>query len=120
GGNWDSREIYLWDHAGRQRDCVRNPNGNAYQDLKFHSGHLVGDGLLPGRAGAIDWMEIPSLRLICRLKAGRTDRNVPYTQEGMAVAGNELLLLPEDGPSRLFVFRLDSAPCVQLHGGSTP
>lgn len=119
GGNWDSREIYLWDYAGRQRDCVRNPNGNAYQDLKFHSGSLVGGGLLPGREGAIDWMEFPSLRLLCRLKAGRTDRNVPYTQEGMAVTGNELLLLPEDAPSRLFAFRLGAAPCALLHVGST-
>jgi glycerophosphoryl diester phosphodiesterase len=110
GGNWDSREIYLWDYAGKQRDRIANPNANAYQDLKFASGMLVGGGLLPGREGAIDWMEFPSLRLARRMKAGRTDRHVPYTQEGMAIAGQELLLLPEDAPSRLFVFRLGTAP----------
>ncbi len=110
GGNWDSREIYLWDHAGKPRGRMANPNGNAYQDLKFVFGKLVGGGLLPGHAGAIDWMEFPSLRLVRRLKAGRTDRGVPYTNEGMALVGGELLLLPEDAPSRLFAFRLDAAP----------
>jgi glycerophosphoryl diester phosphodiesterase len=110
GGNWDSREIYLWDHTGKQRDRMANPNGNAYQDLKIVSGKLVGGGLLPGRAGAIDWMEFPSLRLLRRLKAGRTDRGVTFTNEGMALVGGELLLLPEDAPSRLFAFRLNAAP----------
>ena len=40
----------------------------------------------------------------CRLSAGNNDRGVPYTREGMAFRGNRILLLPEDGPSRLFVF----------------
>ena len=34
-------------------------------------------------------------------------RGVPYTQEGMAVRGNRLFLLPEDGSSRLFEFQLE-------------
>lgn len=110
GGNWDSREIYLWDHAGNQRQRIANPHGNAYQDLKFVVGKLVGGGLLPGREGAIDWMDFPSLRLARRINAGRTDRNVPYTNEGMALDRGELLLVPEDTPSRLFVYRLDAAP----------
>jgi len=110
GGNWDSREIYLWDHAGKQRDRIANPNGNSYQDLKLVSGRLVGGGLLPGGEGAIDWLEFPSLRLVRRIKTGRTDRNVIYTNEGMALDRGELLLVPEDAPSRLFVYRLDAAP----------
>jgi hypothetical protein len=30
----------------------------------------------------------------------------PKGVEGISVRGNQVLLLPEDGPSRLFVFRL--------------
>jgi hypothetical protein len=31
-----------------------------------------------------------------------------YTGEGMALKGRDLYVVPEDGPSRLFHFRLDS------------
>jgi hypothetical protein len=31
---------------------------------------------------------------------------VILTHEGMAIAGGKLYLLPEDGPSRLFVYQL--------------
>lgn len=114
GGNWNSVEIYVWDYAGKQRSVITNPNANAYQDLKFVSGKLAGGGLLAGRVGAIDWMEFPSLRLERRIKAGRTDRGEPFTREGMAIYGSELLLLPEDAPSRLFVYRLDTAAPLRL------
>ena len=76
-------------------------------DLKFVNGKLVGGGLLPGKVGAVDWLEWPSFRLEKRVTAGRTDRGVPYTNEGMAVRGDRLFLLPEDGPSRLFEFRVE-------------
>jgi hypothetical protein len=105
GGNWDSRDIYVWDLQGRLQRKVSNPAGNAYQDAKFVGGELVGSGLLTAdRSGAIDWLEFPSLRLVRRITAGTTDRGVPYTREGMAIRGRSLYLLPEDGASRLFEF----------------
>lgn len=106
GGNWDSREFYVWDRRGRLLRKVPNPTGNSYQDLKFTGGRLVGSGLLADRTGAIDWMEYPSLKLVRRIAAGKTDRGVMYTNEGMAVRGRRLLLLPEDSASRLFEFDL--------------
>jgi hypothetical protein len=108
GGNWDSRQFYVWDKNGKLLRKVENPAGNGYQDLKFVNGKLVGGGLLPGKVGAVDWLEWPSLRLEKRVHAGKTDRGVPYTNEGMAVRGDRLFLLPEDGPSRLFEFRVDA------------
>ena len=105
GANWDSRDFYIWDRSGRLLRKVPNPTTNAYQDMKFVDGELVASGLLPGKAAAIDWLEYPSLRLIRRLTAGKSDRGVPYTSEGMAIRGGRLLLLPEDSPSRLFEFR---------------
>jgi hypothetical protein len=106
GGNWDSRLFYVWDKKGKLLRKVVNPTGNGYQDLKFVDGKLVGGGLLPGKVGAVDWLEWPSLRLEKRIQAGKTDRGVPYTNEGMAVRGNRVFLLPEDGPSRLFEFHV--------------
>jgi hypothetical protein len=107
GGNWDSRIFYVWDRSGKLLRKVENPTPNGYQDLKFAGGQLVGGGLLPGRVGAIDWLEWPSLKLVKRMEAGKTSRGVPFTNEGMAVRGDRLWLLPEDGPSRLFEFGLE-------------
>jgi hypothetical protein len=106
GGNWDSRELYVWDHSGKLRNKLTNPTGNSFQDVKFDGGVLVGSGLLPGRASAIDWLEFPSLRTLRRVTFGKTDRGEPYTREGMAIRDGLVYLLPEDGPSRLFTFRL--------------
>ncbi len=106
GGNWDSREFYVWNHRGELIRKVANTTTNAYQDMKFDSKHLVASGLLADHTGAIDWLEFPSMRMIRRIKMGQTDRGVPYTREGMAIREGQVLLLPEDGPSRLFIFRL--------------
>ena len=106
GGNWDSRELYVWDHGGKLLRKHANPTGNGFQDLKLTGGLLVGGGLLPGREGAIDWMEFPSLRPVRRMTTGKTDRGDPFTREGMAIRGRLLYLLPEDGPARLFTFEL--------------
>ena len=104
GGNWDSKEFYFWDRKGQLIRKVASDTANAYQDMKFESRQIVASGLFQDRSGAIDWLDYPSLRLIRRIKAGSTDRGVPFTREGMAIRGNQLLLLPEDGPSRLFIF----------------
>ncbi len=108
GGNWDSGELYVWDHSGKLQRKMTNPTRNAFQDVKLDNSILIASGLLPGKAGEIDWLEFPSLRLLRRVAVGKTDRSIPYTQEGMAIRNGLLYLLPEDGPgSRLFVFRLN-------------
>jgi hypothetical protein len=107
GGNWDSREFYVWNHHGKLIRKVASTTGNAYQDMKFHGGQLVASGVLSDGAGAVDWLDLSSLRLLRRLSAGVTDRGVLFTREGMAVSEDRLLLLPEDGPSRLFIFKLN-------------
>jgi hypothetical protein len=107
GGNWDSREFYVWNHRGKLIRKVPSSTGNAYQDMKLYEGQLVASGVLPDGAGAVDWLDLRSLRLLRRLSAGVTDRGVLFTREGMAITEDRLLLLPEDGPSRLFIFKLN-------------
>ena len=104
GGNWDSREFYVWDYQGRLIRTIHSETSNAYQDIKFDRPYLVASGLLADHTGALDWLELPSLHLSKRVKVGNTDRQQPLTREGMAIRQHQLVLLPEDDSSRLFVF----------------
>lgn len=106
GGNWDSRDFYVWDHRGTLIRKVTNETMNAYQDLKFRSGNIVASGVLPSRQGAIDWLEFPSMRLHHQMLVPNTDRSDSFTREGMTIFGDRLWLLPEDSPSRLFIFAI--------------
>jgi hypothetical protein len=94
----------VWTREGRLVRKIENRTGNRYQDIKITGGKLVASGKLSAREGAIDWLDLETFGLIRRITAGRTDRDVVYTNEGMALRGTRLYLLPEDGPSRLFVF----------------
>lgn len=107
-GNWDSRLLYVFNRQGRQVRVVKNPAPTRYQDMKFERGRLVGSGALGPKAGAIDWFAWPSMKLVDSRAAGATDRGIRYTEEGMALKGNDLYLVPEDGPSRMFRFALTS------------
>ena len=104
GGNWDSREFYVWDRQGKLIRTIANANQNAYQDMKFASPYVVASGLLADKTGAIDWLELPTLAMSRRVAVSSTDRGVPFTREGMAIHGDQLLLAPEDDPSRVFLF----------------
>ncbi len=106
GGNWDSRELYYWDKQGKLLERKSNPTGNRFQDLKLVGGELVGSGSLQATGGTVDWLDPKTLALRRRISGGKTDRGVSYMHEGMAIRGGVLYLLPEDGPSRLFAFRL--------------
>ena len=109
GGNWDSRDFYVWDHRGNLIRQVASETANAYQDLKFVAGSVVASGTMAGAKGAIDWLDLDSFRLDQRLMVDNTDRGASFTREGMTIFNDRLWLLPEDAPSRLFVFRLKLA-----------
>ena len=106
GGNWDATHLYRWRRDGTLIDKRENPTGTRYQDLKFEDGLLIGSGLGGPDRGRIDWLEPETLEVRRRIVTGATDRGVAYTHEGMAVRDGVLYLLPEDGPSRLFRFKL--------------
>jgi hypothetical protein len=103
GCNWDARVFYEWTFEG-VRTTEREHDGAArYQDLHWTPEGLLAGGLLGG-TGVIDRLAWPSLDLQERTVVGQTDRGVVLTHEGMAVSGDDLLLMPEDDPSRVFVY----------------
>jgi len=115
-GNWDSQLLYIFDLRDMARArTVSNPSPTRYQDMKFVQGQLVAGGSLTLWSGAVDWIDWPSMKRSRTLRAGAIGpirplgRGGPYTGEGMAIEGRDLYVVPEDGPSRLFHFRLDAA-----------
>jgi hypothetical protein len=107
-GNWGSRQFYVLKLSGNVARVFDNPSANQYQDIKFADGMLVASGVLSATSGAIDWYRWPSMKLVRSLRSGMTDTQKMFTNEGMALEGNNLYLVPEDGPSRLFHFVLVS------------
>jgi hypothetical protein len=114
-GNWNSKSLYIFDLSNEARvQVVPNPSRTRYQDMKFIDGQLVAGGSLTRRSGTIDWIDWPTMTLVRTLRTGATSgvkpfgHVRPYSAEGMALRGRELYVLPEDGPSRLFHFRLDA------------
>ncbi|WP_294197309.1 DUF6454 family protein [uncultured Sphingomonas sp.] len=100
-GNWDSRLLYIVDRDDPARvRTVPNRSGTRYQDMKFVDGTLVASGPRTWWSGTVDWLDWPSLTPRRSLRAGS------YTAEGMAIEGRDLYLAPEDGPSRVYRFRL--------------
>lgn len=116
-GNWDSRLLYVFDLAGKKPvRTVQNPSRTRFQDMKFADGQLVAGGALGLWNGTLDWIDPASMKVSQTLRAGAIGpvrpfgRGGPYTGEGMAIEGRDLYVVPEDGPSRLFHFKLDDAP----------
>lgn len=105
GGNWDSRKLYRWRKSGELTSVTDNPRSTSYQDLKLINGSLLGSGNVSPKLGSVEWLDPnDSYRLIRRIEMGVTDRGLPYTHEGMTIRSGRMYLLPEDDPSRLFVF----------------
>jgi len=112
GCNWDARRFYDWTFDGRQSQAVDHDGAARYQDLQWTSDGLLAGGLL-GDQGVIDLLEWPSLDLKERIVVEKTDRGTVLTAEGMAVSRGELLLMPEDDPSRVFVHKWAGAAVTE-------
>jgi hypothetical protein len=73
--------------------------------MKLAGESLIGSGLRGGE-GAVDWLHPKDLRLQRRIRAGKTSRGVALTHEGMAITNGRIYFVPEDGPSRVFIYAL--------------
>jgi len=106
--NWDARKIYTFTLDGKQQSVRNNPNATRYQDIKYRHGTIIASGLFPkGRAGgAVEWLDPETLMPLRVEPFALTDRGAPFNNEGMDLRHSRLYLLPEDAPSRLFIFHL--------------
>lgn len=104
GGSWSSRTLYQWTKAGQQLLKVPNPSPTEWQDLKMDGDLLLGSGGMTRDQGAVEWLTVPDFKLERRILTHKTDRNLTYSHEGMTLRQGKLYFLPEDAPSRLFVF----------------
>lgn len=104
--NWDARRVLEMSSGGRILTVRSNPTPYRIQDWKFRGGMLVASGLAPKGSSehAVVWLDPETLRVVRRIGAGVTGRGVPLTNEGLDFRGGTLFLLPEDAPSRIFVF----------------
>ena len=102
GGNWDSRDFYVWDHQGKLIRRVASMTGNSYQDIKVRGGKIAASGTIPGASGAVDWLDLATANLQGRTFVGSTSRGVSLAREGMTIFEGQVLFLPEDDDSRLF------------------
>lgn len=108
GANWDARRFYEWTLDGKLIRVRTNPTPWRFQDIKFRGGLVVGSAVAP--RGSTDhsvvWFDPETLEVKRTIATGLTDRGVPFTNEGIDQVSGKLYLLPEDAPSRLFIFRL--------------
>lgn len=108
GASWDARTIYEWTFDGKLIRRRVNPTPWRIQDWKYRDGALVCAAVAPRGSSehSVVWLDPETLEVRRTLPVGVTDRGVPFTNEGLDVRGGKLYLLPEDAPSRLFVFSL--------------
>ena len=101
--NWDSRTIYHFDLQGNLRSAIANPSPVAYQDLEWHAGHLWGVGQIgrgEQREGVVDVLDPADASLLHRYRLLGTTRSgtATFGREGFTRVGDNLFVLPEDGP----------------------
>jgi hypothetical protein len=114
-GNWDCRVIYRLDEKGKVLDKVDSPTGVAYQDFELHdrllwaAGRLKEDKRLVPVVDVIDtsnWKLQQRYTLRGELRSGGTD----FCREGFCKFGDDLYVMPEDGPkTTIYRFALPAA-----------
>ena len=104
--NWDARKLVEISPEGKVLRTRDNPTPLAIQDWKYRYGILVASAVTsagPNGAGVV-WLDPETLEVLKAAPAGVTDRGIPFTNEGLDSCDGTLYLLPEDTPSRIFVF----------------
>jgi hypothetical protein len=104
--NWDARKLIELSRDGKILRSRENPTPLAIQDWKYRYGLLVASAAPPAgtKAGSVAWIDPERLQVRKTVASGVTDRGIPFTNEGLDSRDGTLYVLPEDAPSRLFVF----------------
>ncbi len=113
--NWDSKLIRTLSKDGQLQREFSNPTGVAYQEMEWHDGLLWCAGNTKEKdetRSVVDLIDATTGQWTKRylLTGNRPDGSSDFAHEGFTKEGNQLWLLPEDGPkSTLYRFDL-SAP----------
>jgi hypothetical protein len=112
GTNWDTVNFYVWDWNGNLIEMVANPTDMAYQDCEFSDLYLICGGTKNGGGfGTIDYIDPESWTLVYRIEVGSTSLGHRLTREGLSLFGDEVFLLPEDGPdSEIMIYQVCGIP----------
>jgi len=114
--NWDARKVYEYTFEGTQIRVRDNPTAYRVQDWKYRYGALVGAAVAPRASSdhAVVWFDPETLQPMMQFLVKTTDRGVALTNEGFDSRSGQLYFLPEDTPSRIFVFAaLDFQPAAE-------
>ncbi|MEZ6073795.1 MAG: DUF6454 family protein [Pirellulales bacterium] len=102
--NWDSRQIYTFNHDGRQLGVRDNETGIKFQDLEWHAGLLYGVGRVKHDGqdvGVVVAFEpttgkvTDQWRLTGTTRKGESD----FGREGFSMWRRDFFVMPEDGPN---------------------
>lgn len=112
GANWDSVNFYVWDWDGNLIEMVANPTDMHYQDCEFSDPYLICGGTKNGTpSGTIDFIDPGNWTLVYRIEVRDTSLGHPLTREGLSLFGDEVFLLPEDGPdSEIMIYQVCGIP----------
>jgi len=112
GANWDSVNFYVWDWDGNLIEMVANPTDMNYQDCEFSDSYLICGGTKNGSpSGTIDFIDPGNWTLVYRIEVRDTSLGHPLTREGLSLFGDEVFLLPEDGPdSEIMIYQACGIP----------
>ncbi|MGL4369725.1 MAG: DUF6454 family protein [Spirochaetota bacterium] len=103
GSSWASKMLYEFDWDGNILRKPVNPRDRDYQDGTFIGGRLVIGCKTTGRMDIID---PATFEVIGRLLTPRISPKDYMTREGLSVFGDQIFLMPEDGPNtRIFICR---------------
>lgn len=103
GLNWDSRQVYIFDLAGKLIEKRDNPTGVAYQDIDYCDGLLFACGATKiddKRIPVVDGLDPKTCELQTRyeLRGESRDGDSNFSREGFAKLYSDFFLLPDDGP----------------------
>ncbi len=110
--NWDAKVIRTVAASGQIEREFPNPTGVAYQEMEWHDGFLWCAGNIKEKEmsqSVVDLIDPANgaWKKRYRLSGHRPDGSNDFAHEGFTKEGNQLWLLPEDGPkSTLYRFEL--------------
>jgi hypothetical protein len=115
GADFDTRRLFVWDVAGRERAVIPNPTTIAYQDMEWYRERLYCSGVekRDRSLGRVDVFAYDDAsRTIVLERSVVLPRIAPRTnlgREGMTIYNGSFFFLPEDD-EQTTLYRIETSP----------